>query len=257
MSTFNLGRILPMFKGTWSSSNSYNQLDIVYYNGSSYVAKNSVTSGGNNPSINNNWQIVAMKGELSPTLSPEQEASIINAIMNQGVVIDPNYTHTDNNFTNNYLNTIDNINFGTLTLKRNNTTVGTFTSNTNSSVNIEVPTSSNQLSDNNTIQRVEQSEIIDTEDGVANVEVKPNHLVIVSGDCRELNLNVTLDMNDMTTWNQPETNIIVTSNNGMIINYSTLLYTAVQLPTDIMSGDMWLISIKGGIITRFSKLNTI
>ncbi len=249
-----------MFKGTWSSSTNYNQLDIVYYNGSSYVAKNSVTSGGNNPSINNNWQIVAMKGELSPTLSPEQEASIINAIMSQGVVIDPDYTHTDNNFTNNYLNTIDNINFGTLTVKRNNTTVGTFTSNTNSSVNIEVPTSSTQLSDNNTIQRVEQSETVVTEDGVANVEVKPNQLVIVSGDCQELNLIVTLDMTDMTdmtTWNQPETNIIVTSNDGMLINYNTLRYTAVQLPTDIMSGDMWLITIKGGIITRFSKLNTI
>lgn len=257
MSTFNLGRILPMFKGTWSSSTNYNQLDIVYYNGSSYVAKNSVTSGGNNPSINNNWQIVAMKGELSPTLSPEQEASIINAIMSQGVVIDPDYTHTDNNFTNNYLNTLDNINFGTLTVKRNNTDIGTFTANQNGTININVPTSSTQLSDNATIQRVEESETVIVEDGVANVEVKPNQLVIVSGECIELNLIVNADMTDMTTWNTPETNIIVTSDDDMTINYNTLLYTAVQLPTVFMNGEMWMITIKGGIITRFSKLNTI
>ena len=260
MSTFNLGRILPMFKGTWSSSNSYNQLDIVYHDGSSYVAKNSVTSGGNNPSINNNWQIVAMKGELSPTLTPEQEAYIINAIMNQGVVIDPDYNHTDNNFTNTYRDAVDNIgniNFGTLTLKRNNVPVGTFTSDTNSTININVPTSASQLTDNNTIQRTEEAETVMVEGGIADVNVKPNTWIVVDGICSQLNINLEIDITNINTWNQPVTHIVVTPDDGMSIDNTSGMMTAVEIPPVFSNGEMYLITIKGGIIIRFSKLNTI
>lgn len=247
MSTFNLGRILPMFKGTWSSSTNYNQLDIVYYNGSSYVAKNSVTSGGNNPSINNNWQIVAMKGELSPTLSPEQEASIINAIMSQGVVIDPDYTHTDNNFTNNYLNTIDNINFGTLTVKRNNTDVGTFTANQNGTININVPTNSSDLNDSSTLQRIE--DIITNSSLNITLQVKANTCYVFDSiDNLDILSFDSIDISDKTTWNVPQSEIYFKVNNSFTFNYpSGTYFVNSSLPTWV-AGDEYQMIIKGGVI---------
>ena len=88
-----------------------------------------------------------MKGELSPTLSPEQEASIIQQIENNSnFVIDANYVHTDNNFSNAYKSAIDNIGGnigdGTITIKRNGTVVGTFKTNDsgNTTINLQVPT---------------------------------------------------------------------------------------------------------------------
>ena len=48
MAVYNIGRILPIFKGTWNSSTSYNKLDVVYYSGNSYIA--SASSKGAMPS---------------------------------------------------------------------------------------------------------------------------------------------------------------------------------------------------------------
>lgn len=247
MSTFNLGRILPMFKGTWSSSTNYSQLDIVYYNGSSYVAKNSVTSGGNNPSINNNWQIVAMKGELSPTLSPEQEASIINAIMSQGVVIDPNYNHTDNNFTNADKTAVENINYGTLTIKRNNTDVGTFTANQNGTININVPQSSSDLNDNSTIQRVE--DIITNSSLNITLQVKANTCYVFDSiDNLDILSFDSIDINDKTTWNVPQSEIYFKVNSSFTFNYpSGTYFVNSSLPTWV-AGDEYQLVIKGGVI---------
>ena len=53
-----LGRILPIFKGEYSNSIKYNKLDIVLYNGNSFVSKidNNI---GIIPTDNNYWQLVA------------------------------------------------------------------------------------------------------------------------------------------------------------------------------------------------------
>ena len=62
MAQLTIGRILPIFKGDWSSATTYSKLDIVYYNGSSYVAKTSST--GQAPILPSDyWMLVASKGK--------------------------------------------------------------------------------------------------------------------------------------------------------------------------------------------------
>lgn len=144
---FNLGRILPIFRGQYVNTATYYPLDIVYFNGSSYVCKQ--TARNVLPTNTVYWQIVATKGELSPTLTPEQTQSIIQQIESDtNWVSDSNYVHTDNNFTNTDKTAIENIGDGTIQIMVNNVSVGTFSTNTkdNHSINITVPTNINQLS---------------------------------------------------------------------------------------------------------------
>lgn len=97
MSIYNLGRVLPIFTGEYDNNKTYNNLDVVLYNGSSYVALNQTQ--GNLPTDTNHWAIVA----LACTLSPEQveyiQNQVIQYVQGQGYVIDSDYVHTDNNFT--------------------------------------------------------------------------------------------------------------------------------------------------------------
>lgn len=60
--SINLGRVLPIYKGDWNADTNYDILDIVYYNGNSYTAKQ--------PSINQEpkadsayWGISSVKGQ--------------------------------------------------------------------------------------------------------------------------------------------------------------------------------------------------
>ena len=57
MATIDIGKIKPVFKGTYNNSTAYVLDDIVYYNGSSYVAKTSTT--GNLPTDTTKWNILA------------------------------------------------------------------------------------------------------------------------------------------------------------------------------------------------------
>lgn len=75
MAQITIGRILPIFKGNWSSSTTYSKLDIVYYNGSSYVAKTQNTNQV--PTNTFYWQIVAIAGSWS-TFSDAEKASLID-----------------------------------------------------------------------------------------------------------------------------------------------------------------------------------
>ena len=69
MATIDIGKIKPVFKGTYDNSTAYVLDDIVYYNGSSYVAKTSTT--GNLPTDTTKWNILASGsgGIWSSTLS--------------------------------------------------------------------------------------------------------------------------------------------------------------------------------------------
>lgn len=51
------GRVLPLYKGPYDPTETYAQLDQVYYNGSTYACKQSST--GNLPTDTTYWQIVA------------------------------------------------------------------------------------------------------------------------------------------------------------------------------------------------------
>lgn len=55
--TYNLGKVLPTFKGDYSGSTTYEKLDVVFYNHKSYVALGQTT--GHLPTDTNYWQIVA------------------------------------------------------------------------------------------------------------------------------------------------------------------------------------------------------
>ena len=57
MAQIDIGKIKPVFKGTYDNSTAYVLDDIVYYNGSSYVAKTSTT--GNLPTDNTKWNLLA------------------------------------------------------------------------------------------------------------------------------------------------------------------------------------------------------
>lgn len=57
MATIDIGKLKPVFKGTYDNSTAYVLDDIVYYNGSSYVAKTSTT--GNLPTDTTKWNVLA------------------------------------------------------------------------------------------------------------------------------------------------------------------------------------------------------
>lgn len=60
MAQYNLGRVLPIFKGNWNPTVSYTKMDVVYYSGNSYVALAPTT--GILPTNTAFWQIVAARG---------------------------------------------------------------------------------------------------------------------------------------------------------------------------------------------------
>ena len=66
MSEVKLGRVAPIYKGVYDETTAYNALDIVYYNGRSYMAKQD-TKGNVLPTgtgtDNDYWGLVAEKGE--------------------------------------------------------------------------------------------------------------------------------------------------------------------------------------------------
>ena len=51
MAQINLGRILPVWKGEWKSSVTYEKLDIVYYAGSSYISIGGAGNIGKYPDV--------------------------------------------------------------------------------------------------------------------------------------------------------------------------------------------------------------
>lgn len=93
---YNLGRVVPIFKGDYNSATTYNFLDVVYYDNSSFVALDTTT--GNLPTDTTHWLPVALKGTTqNPT--PAQMQEIISAVetyMEQtDFVQDADYTHID------------------------------------------------------------------------------------------------------------------------------------------------------------------
>lgn len=147
MSVYNLGRVLPIFKGEYDPTATYENLDVVLYNGSSYVALNTTTN--NLPTDENHWAIVALAGTLSPEQIAEVEQQVIEYVQGQGYVIDNNYTHTDNNFTNADKNKLEGIDMttkqDTLVSGSNIKTVNNESLLGSGNVSINVPTKTSDL----------------------------------------------------------------------------------------------------------------
>lgn len=64
MPSTNLGRVLPIYKGEYNSSITYERLDNVYYNGNTYISL--IDNNQQNPTTST-WQLVASKGEVGAT----------------------------------------------------------------------------------------------------------------------------------------------------------------------------------------------
>lgn len=85
MKKINLGRVLPVFRGAYDGNEIYTKLDIVEFNGSSYVAKQTTT--GVEPTDPDegaeNWIMVAQAGQATwEALTPQQKAAIYQDIIN-------------------------------------------------------------------------------------------------------------------------------------------------------------------------------
>lgn len=67
MSEVKLGRVVPIYKGIYNEETAYNALDIVYYNGRSYIAKQD-TKGNALPTGTDNdyWGLIVDKGPQGP-----------------------------------------------------------------------------------------------------------------------------------------------------------------------------------------------
>lgn len=86
MATYNLGRILPRFRGNWDPTVNYERMDVVYFEGSSYM---SVTSNINKrpPENESDWILSAAKGEPGepgkdgPTYKAGKGISIVNDVI--------------------------------------------------------------------------------------------------------------------------------------------------------------------------------
>lgn len=100
--TKNLGRVSIVPKGEWSSNSTYTRLDLVTYNGSSYIAKKDVPV---NINLNNNeyWMTIALKGGLGDPLVfvavyNETTYEEIEAALSAGKMV----VAYNNGFTGNY-----------------------------------------------------------------------------------------------------------------------------------------------------------
>ena len=67
MSEVKLGRVAPIYRGVYDETTAYNALDIVYYNGRSYMAKQD-TKGNALPTGTDNdyWGLIVDKGPQGP-----------------------------------------------------------------------------------------------------------------------------------------------------------------------------------------------
>lgn len=87
MARQNLGRVAMVFKGEYASFVTYNKLDVVIYNGSSYVCNVDSTSGVV-PTNTDNWGLLAERGSdgYTPVKGTDYYTASEKAEMEQDVV---------------------------------------------------------------------------------------------------------------------------------------------------------------------------
>lgn len=136
MATYNLGRFILTPRGSYSSNATYNRLDVVLYNGSSYVCKSNNTIGVS-PIVTTNWQLLAQAG--TATMTEQQKQEIIDTLLAEGVIIDAEY----NTFTTaekQKLEGLSNPKNGILTLYYNGRIIGRFTADQETNTTVYLPT---------------------------------------------------------------------------------------------------------------------
>ena len=253
MAQYNLGRFLPIFKGQYNSSVTYSPLDIVYYGGSSYVCKS--TSLNHVPTNTSYWQIVAVKGELSGTLTPAQTAAIIAQIESDtSWVSDASYVHTDNNFSDTYRSAVDNIGNGTITVQKNGVSVGSFSTNSNTptNINITVPTTIDELTGGIEIWRA--PELIDIEDTDYTIPVLYcNKVYYFKSPVTSLTIESIEDPDPEKSYIYQPTYIDFRVGSGFVYNDSGIFNYIDEIPVEWHEGIRYRLTYYGGAV----KVNTI
>ena len=102
MAKYVLGRVVPIYRGSYDPMELYEPLDIVLYSGSTFICL--ADTQGNTPTENDTtyWGLMAKHGEREE-LTPEEiatlETVVYNNMVSRGVIFDAQYTHTDNNYS--------------------------------------------------------------------------------------------------------------------------------------------------------------
>lgn len=65
MNKYVLGRVVPIYRGGWEYETVYSQLDIVEYNGSSYVSLRDLNANKQPDTHGEYWGLMARAGEIS------------------------------------------------------------------------------------------------------------------------------------------------------------------------------------------------
>ena len=86
MAVYNLGRILPIWKGIWDSAEDYVKLDIVLWNSNSWLAVNPNTNS--EPADDNaNWLCIARGSNYSDWSQEDKDAFYSDLMTNMGDII--------------------------------------------------------------------------------------------------------------------------------------------------------------------------
>lgn len=99
MKVKDLGRVVPLFRGLYNPDieGGYEILDLVYVNGATWVAL--VDNPTDAPSDDSDqWQVVC-RAMISDAQMEMIEDAVMDTIREIGYVIDPDYVHTSNDFT--------------------------------------------------------------------------------------------------------------------------------------------------------------
>ena len=270
---YNLGRVVPIFKGTYDNSTTYEKLDVVYFNGSSYVANDTTT--GVDPTNTERWQAVAMAGILSPEQIEDIQDQVIEYVQSQGYVIDSNYTHTDNNFTNADKSKLEGIDLSTKqdTLESGINIKTINGNNILGSGNLEIQTGSggttdySQLNNKPSINGVELSGNKTTSQLGINIPTKTSDLTNDSGFLTSesepaFNSSVAKNItnNDITNWNSKQEQLesgtnIKTINGNNILGSGNLEIQTGGTPTSytVSSTTPTIATLSGNKIYTFTN----
>ncbi len=92
MAVYNLGRILPVWRGIWDSTEDYVKLDIVLWNSNSWLAVNPNTNS--EPADDNaNWLCIARGSNYSDWSQEDKDAFYSDLMTNMGDVIQNEVNH--------------------------------------------------------------------------------------------------------------------------------------------------------------------
>lgn len=95
------GRIGFVIRGVYNAVNTYDFLDVVYYNGASYVAKK--LTAGNEPGENNDyWQILVKRADADAELNSESENPVQNKVISAALSEKADETQLDSTVEGSY-----------------------------------------------------------------------------------------------------------------------------------------------------------